>query len=581
MRKAFWFAVLYALAVAAAAHASIPIDPSQTEIPITKHVDYLEDAPGALTFDAVANSGELSWTRSNRANLGFGFTRSTFWLRFVLENSGHSELHYYFEQAWPLIDEIDLYIPDGTGRYGHVGTGDRQPFASRPFDYRTFVFPLTLEPRSVKVCYMRIRSTSSIILPLTLWDTDTFMHRILREDRVLMLLYGMMLVMIIYNLLVYAAIRQRSYLYYVLFIASFMCFIMTQHGTAFQFLWPKHPRFANECIPLSLALVIFFAYYFTRNFLARGMEFPDTRLVYRSFFITTILGIAISAFALDHDTYVIAMAGTAILAFLSIAGAIYISIRLSLKRIRAAYFYLSGWIGFFIGSCMYIGKTFSLLSANPLTSWSIMIGVLFMMVVLSIAQADTMDTMRRELAALSSGLEVKVRARTEDLETAMRELGAVNSRLHETNEKLETAQMIADRDIRMASNLQMSLLPRNMTDCDGWDLACVFLPMKGVSGDFYDFYHDGKTLHGVALFDVSGHGIASGLLTILPKSILYRYFFKMLARSLTGHKKFNEDLITEIRMSTTISPPSPAFKDRSRIVNGPCQSHDACSRPGA
>jgi len=534
MRKAFWFVTALIAVISAPVQGAILIDPARVEIPITRHVDYIEDAGGALTLDNVENFPDSRWTRSGRANLGFGFTRSAIWLRFTLKNPAEKALHYYLEEAWPLIDEIDLFLPDGSGGYRRISTGDYQRFASRPFDHRTFVFPLTLEAGSSITCYMRFRTTSSMILPLTLWQPDSFMHRILREDRVLMLLYGMMLVMIIYNLLMYAAIRQRSYLYYVLFIASFMCFIMTQHGTAFQYLWPEYPWFANDCIPLTLAMVVFFAYLFTRNFLSIGMKFSDIRILYRCFFVISVLGMAISAFALNQDTYVVAMAGTPILAFLSIAGAIYAAIKLSLKRIRAAYFYLSGWIGFFAGGCLYIGKTFSFLPANAMTNWSIMIGILFMMVVLSIAQADMMDSMRRDLAELSSDLEVKVRKRTEELESAMREL--------------ESAQMIAERDIKMASNLQMSLLPRNLKDFDDWDLAGVFLPMKGVSGDFYDLYHNGRDLHGIALFDVSGHGIASGLLTILAKSILYRNFNQMPDHNLNSvMKKFNEELLAEIR----------------------------------
>jgi sigma-B regulation protein RsbU (phosphoserine phosphatase) len=48
--------------------------------------------------------------------------------------------------------------------------------------------------------------------------------------------------------------------------------------------------------------------------------------------------------------------------------------------------------------------------------------------------------------------------------------------------------------------------------------------MSGISGDLYDFYLDDDTLSGISLFDVSGHGIASGLITMLAKSILFRTY---------------------------------------------------------
>jgi phosphoserine phosphatase RsbU/P len=156
--------------------------------------------------------------------------------------------------------------------------------------------------------------------------------------------------------------------------------------------------------------------------------------------------------------------------------------------------------------------------------------------------------MRRDLAVLTTGLEVKVKERTEELEAAMHEMEAINERLNDTNSSLEQAQRIAEMDIRMASNLQASLLPRNMPLFPDWDIVCSYLPMKGVSGDFYDVYQGEGRLQGIALFDVSGHGISSGLLTILAKSILYRKFFQKPERRLNSvMENFNEDLLTEIK----------------------------------
>jgi phosphoserine phosphatase RsbU/P len=100
----------------------------------------------------------------------------------------------------------------------------------------------------------------------------------------------------------------------------------------------------------------------------------------------------------------------------------------------------------------------------------------------------------------------------------------------------------------MASNLQASLLPQKMPMFPEWDIACCYLPMKGVSGDFYDVYQMEGRLQGIALFDVSGHGISSGLLTILAKSMLYRTFFRKPERRLnTVMESFNEDLLEEIK----------------------------------
>lgn len=531
-----------------AAGAAIPIDGSLTGLPIGMEIEYVEDREGTLTVGDVVRLPDAQWVRSDRQNPGFGFTRSAYWLRFTVENVTDGDIAFLLEQAYPLTDEITLYYPGRGKDYRHIATGDCVPFASRPYEHRKFVFPLSLKARSSAEYYLRVKSTSSMSLPLSLWNPDTYRHLLLREDRLLLLFYGMMLIMIIYNLLVFFAVRHQSYIFYVLFIASFLLFIMTQQGTAFQFLWPGLPLWGNACAPVSLALVLFFGFYYTRSFLSACRDHADTRMLVRVFIVITGAGVAYSLISFKHELYRAAMTGTAIIAAVGIAASVYIAIRLCLKRNRAAYFYGAGWAAFLAGSGLYIAKSFGIVPTNFLTNWSILIGACMMILVLSIAQADMINTMRRDLAVLTTGLEVKVKERTEELEAAMHEMEAINERLNDTNGSLEQAQRIAEMDIRMASNLQASLLPRNMPQFPDWDIVCSYLPMKGVSGDFYDVYQGEGRLRGISLFDVSGHGISSGLLTILAKSILYRKFCQKPERRLNSvMESFNEDLLTEIR----------------------------------
>jgi serine phosphatase RsbU (regulator of sigma subunit) len=117
----------------------------------------------------------------------------------------------------------------------------------------------------------------------------------------------------------------------------------------------------------------------------------------------------------------------------------------------------------------------------------------------------------------------------------------------EYRENLENAKRIADRDMRMAMNVQKNYLPKKPPSAAEWEVAFDFRAMAGVSGDFYDFYEkDGKLL-GLSLFDVSGHGIASGLITMIAKSIVFRCFNGMRDVPLNRvMENINAELIAEI-----------------------------------
>lgn len=115
------------------------------------------------------------------------------------------------------------------------------------------------------------------------------------------------------------------------------------------------------------------------------------------------------------------------------------------------------------------------------------------------------------------------------------------------NKLLQTQQMMAERDMKMAELVQKSFYPSKAPQTEKWDCAFVFRPMASVSGDVYDFYYgsDGE-LKGLSLFDVSGHGVASGLVGILAKSISANTFFEQEKKTLEElFADLNEHLIKE------------------------------------
>jgi PAS domain S-box-containing protein len=95
--------------------------------------------------------------------------------------------------------------------------------------------------------------------------------------------------------------------------------------------------------------------------------------------------------------------------------------------------------------------------------------------------------------------------------------------LRETKKLLEM-QRIADIEMEMASLVQAGIFPLAPPSVREWDIMVVFRPVTPVSGDFYDFYESGGVLRGVSLFDVSGHGVSAGLITMIATSAVRNVF---------------------------------------------------------
>jgi len=98
--------------------------------------------------------------------------------------------------------------------------------------------------------------------------------------------------------------------------------------------------------------------------------------------------------------------------------------------------------------------------------------------------------------------------------------------LKELNDRLNDLIIMHQKDMLMAANVQRNLFISNPPVVSNCEASYHYQPCASVSGDFFDFYTNRvmNILEGVALADVSGHGIASSLITVLAKPIFFREF---------------------------------------------------------
>lgn len=107
----------------------------------------------------------------------------------------------------------------------------------------------------------------------------------------------------------------------------------------------------------------------------------------------------------------------------------------------------------------------------------------------------------------------------------------------------------AEADLEMASIVQRKFFPYPPKSLRGWDIAVSYKPLEKVSGDLYDYYVEKDHLNGFSLFDVSGHGIAASLVTMLAKNIIFQAFIRNMRKHETISRTLYEinDTILEAK----------------------------------
>lgn len=76
-------------------------------------------------------------------------------------------------------------------------------------------------------------------------------------------------------------------------------------------------------------------------------------------------------------------------------------------------------------------------------------------------------------------------------------------------------------ELAIARSIQESLLPGELPEVEGVDIAGISVPSRQVGGDYYDVFSLPGDLYGIAIADVAGKGTAAALLMAGLQSALY------------------------------------------------------------
>ena len=120
-----------------------------------------------------------------------------------------------------------------------------------------------------------------------------------------------------------------------------------------------------------------------------------------------------------------------------------------------------------------------------------------------------------------SGAELLARlAASERILRMEQSLRNANAQLKETLDQLCETQAAIDRDMREAQRLQQGLVRESHGRFGGFDLSLLMRPAGHIGGDLVGFFPINARRVGLFALDVSGHGIASALLSARLAALL-------------------------------------------------------------
>lgn len=411
--------LLFLIALFSSVAEAVDVHSDTQRLPLGHHMAVFEDpSRGARIEDILVRDRDGLFVQSQAEVLNAGYSRSAFWLRIDLNLQAEASAaqRWWLELAYPPLDHLDLYLPDGQGGYQLAQrSGDALPFHDRPVRHRNHLFELELPANQPQRIYLRLESEGSIQAPLTLWSPVAYLENQSAHIYLLAMIYGVLLAMLFYNLFIYLSVRDRSYLYYILYIGSFGLYQVSVNGLGVQYLWPDWPWWANASTPFLIGAAGLFGCQFARSFL-RTREYSVW--IDRVMLALMALGVLTMIVSLT-SSYALALQMATFLALWFIVVLFAAGLDAWRRGMRVARYFLIAWTAFLIGGLINTLMVMGFLPHMFLTMYAGQIGSALEVALLSLALGDRINMMKEERARM--------------LEETGRKLEEINLELAESN----------------------------------------------------------------------------------------------------------------------------------------------------
>lgn len=490
---------------------------------------YLIDARGELSIDDVVDMPFR--TPVNHADLDEAFQADVVWVKIVIENLSDVWLSGYL--LWE--PNGSAYIFEDADWYVEVPTGYYLPFSDRDVPVSDPLVSIVVPGYASREVYMRIEQTEDSYewfgnLNANFTESTRWMQETSDTNWQYGIFFGVLFFIVLYNLIFYFTLRDRSYLMYVFFIAFITIVWANANNFTFRYLFPESQNAQLLTININyftMCLSSIFYLLFTMQYLRTKELLPRWHRTFRILVVAAgvilLLGVAV---------YLIWGSQIGFTAITLVTGLYFIlSVLASVSAVRKKY--APSWY-FLIGNGI-LCVALLLTVMRVLPSYRvfgavsvIQVGMLMQVSMFSLGLAKRLSVIRddREKAQEEMISQLKV---NEELKTQVnRELEQKVS--ERTAELSEQKKIVEEKNkdildsITYAKRLQQAILP----SAEMWNATLkesfnFYLPKDIVAGDFYWLERRNNHVF-VAAADCTGHGVPGAMVSVVCSNALNRAF---------------------------------------------------------
>jgi len=483
------------------------VTPTKEPVRVGNKFVFLRDSTDNMQLNEAFSSNRYKENNEDVPN--FDVTADAVWGK--AKFTCNEAQDWYLDIYPSIFDEITFYQRKGNGPWKELKTGNGLPLENNKIPIGHFLLNLDLTPGDTTVVMLRIHDAHPLQFDIKTGTIESFLLPFHNTDLYNGICFGVMIMMLLYNLYLFFVQKERIYIYYVMYLLCSMAFLFTFVGYffhlpyIFRFIILKDQVFFPASFGIFLLLFTqkLFKGFLTRpvfiaHYIMMGLVITDTILCiipgysYFAFSMIRILGLLLGAICMTSGIVALRKGST------------------------SARYYILGF-GAYLSGLAFLIISGHLIPANSVALMALITGSMLESVFLSFAQADKLKFMQleKEKAQHETLIQAKENERlvTEQNVVLEQKVQQRTAELAEKNKEVLDSIHYAKR-IQNTLLTHQGFLKQNLPEH-----FILFKPKDIVSGDFYWAAKKGNRLY-LAVCDSTGHGVPGAFMSLLNITFL-------------------------------------------------------------
>ncbi len=267
--RLLWLTWLLALSLPAAAWVEVTA-PSHA---LGQQMTLLRTPTAISLEDAIRAQRAGTFQPSRHAIPRLGIGAAPHWLHVPLYNPSVKPMQRTLQLGMAWLDRLDIYLLHEGRVIDRQQAGDGQSLRLQASPGLGYLAPLTLPPGRTEL-YVQVTSADPMILPAHLLDDRALAGLYTSTHYSYGAMYGFLLALMAYNLMLYAGLRERNNLNYSIYLGAFILLSLSYTGHAGAWLWPDSLFLKRAANPVLMVLVAWLGLHFARHFLKLDSHAP-------------------------------------------------------------------------------------------------------------------------------------------------------------------------------------------------------------------------------------------------------------------------------------------------------------------